>query len=167
MAVTLAPHLKEVKLEAMTNRDEYVPNLPEFEICKTRISHGCTPTQTTIDIQGIKSSLHDAKLLGKFFTCLASETTDNRNGTFLPKGSAHLLGPQTYKQVLKENNFFLTQVATIPVDLAYDTWFTIIDLNAASNIQYRPSLIKQPSSPQTVVFKDWTSQPWKMPCDHH
>jgi len=71
-AVTLAPHLKEAQLDAMTNGDEYVPILPEFEVYKTRISHGRTPTQTTTDVLGIKSSPRDAKLLGEFFMCLAS-----------------------------------------------------------------------------------------------
>jgi len=132
--VTLTLHLKEAQLEAMTNRDEYVPILPKFEIYKTCISHSRTPMQTTTDVLEIKSSPCNAKLLGKFFTCLASETTDHCNNTFLPKGSAHLLGPQTYKQVLKENNFFLTQVATIPVNLAYDAWSAIIDPNATSNM---------------------------------
>jgi len=132
-AVTLAPHLKEAQREAMTNGDEYIPILPEFEVYKMRISHGRTPTQTTTDVLGIKSSPRDAKLLGEFFTRLASKTADNRDGTFLPKGSAFLLGPQTYEQVLKENNFFLTQVATIPVNLAYDAWFAIIDLHATSD----------------------------------
>jgi len=59
---------------------------------------------------------------------------NHRDGTFLPKGSARLLGPQTYEQVLKENNFFLTQVATIPVNLEYNAWFAIIDPNATSDM---------------------------------
>jgi len=63
---------------------------------------------------------------------MASETSNNhRDGIFL-KGAAHQLGPKTYEQVLQENNFFLTQVATIPVNLEYIVWFAIIDPTAAA-----------------------------------
>jgi len=70
---------------------------------------------------GIKGALKDAKLLGKFFACLASKTSnDSCNGIYLPKGVIHLLGLQTYAQVLQDNNFFLNNMATIPVNLAYE-----------------------------------------------
>jgi len=127
-AVELAPHLKQDRLEAMTNGDEFVPILPNFEIYQMRLSHGHEPSQVSTDILGVKAAPQDAKLLGKFFTWLASKnSTDHQDGMFLPKGAVHLLGPQMYKQVLKENIFFLTQVATIPVNLEYSAWFTIID----------------------------------------
>jgi len=33
---------------------------------------------------------------------------------------------------MRENNFFLTTVATIPVNLEYDAWFAVIDPNQTS-----------------------------------
>jgi len=105
------------QLEAMTNGDDYIPILPNFEVYKTWITHGLVPSQVTTDVIRVKESLQDAKLLGKFFTRLAAETSnDPRDGIYLPKGAVHLLGPATFKQVLKENNFFLTTIATIPVN---------------------------------------------------
>jgi len=102
----------------MSNGDEYVPILPDFELYRTRISHGRDPAKITTDVVGIKWTPKDAKLLRKFFTRLAAQTShDHRDGVFLPTGAANLLGPTTYAQVLKDNNFFLTQVATIPVNL--------------------------------------------------
>jgi len=81
-----------------------------------------------MDMISVKAVLQDAKLLGKFFTCLAAETSsDQRDGTFLPKGMATLLGLQTYAQVLQANNFFLNNVATVLVNLEYGTWFAMID----------------------------------------
>jgi len=71
--------------------------------------------------------LKDAKLLGEFFTCLVVEGNNHHDGIFLPKGAVHLLGPETYGHVLKENNFFLNNIATIPVNLEYDAWFAVID----------------------------------------
>jgi len=65
---------------------------------------------------------------------MASITSnDQRDGVFLPKGTVHLLGLETYEQVLKDNNFFLTTVATVPINLEYDAWFAIIDPTTTSN----------------------------------
>jgi len=54
MAIKLALHLKSVQLEAMMNGDDYVPILPEFEIYRTRLTHGGTPSQVTMDVLGVK-----------------------------------------------------------------------------------------------------------------
>jgi len=64
---------------------------------------------------------------------MASITSnDQRDGVYLPKGAGHLLGPQTYEQVLKDNNFFLTTVATIPVNLEYRAWYAVISPTTSS-----------------------------------
>jgi len=136
--VTLAPHLKQARLDAMSNGDEFVPILPNFEVYRTRITHGrdSDKTKVTTDVIGVKSTPRDAKLLGEFFTRMAAETsTDHRDGVFLPKGAVHLLGPSTFAQVLKSNNFFLTTVATVPVNLAYEAWFAVIDANQTSETE--------------------------------
>jgi len=56
----------------------------------------------------------------------SANSNDHRDGLFIPKGVAYLLGLTMYEQVLKDNNFFLNQVATILVNL-YKAWFAIID----------------------------------------
>jgi len=147
-AVELAPYLKDAQLDAMSNGDEYVPILPNFEVYKTRLSHGREPSQVSTEVIGIKCAPRDDKLLGEFFTRMASvNSTDHRNGIFLPKGAAYLLGPQTYAQVLKENNFFLSTVATIPVNLEYAAWFAILDPEQTSEtepISLHAHLLRQP-----------------------
>ncbi len=79
---------------------------------------------------------------------MASDTSrDQRDGVFLPKGAVHLLRPQTYEQVLKDNNFFLTTVATIPVNLEYKAWFAVIDPSNMSEmdpISLHDHLIRKP-----------------------
>jgi len=133
-AIDLAPHLKDAQLEAMTNGDNYIPILPNFELYKTRITHGRDDNQVATDVIGVKGTPQDARLLGEFFTRMASETSnDHRDGIFLPKGAVHQLGPKTYEQVLQENNFFLTQVATVPVNLEYDAWFAVMDSNETAD----------------------------------
>jgi len=147
-AVELTPYLKPERLEAMSNGDDYVPILPDFEVYRTHLSHGRLPSQVTTDVLGVKCAPQDAKLLGEFFTRMASTTSnEQRDGVFVPKGAAYLLGPQTYEQVLKENNFFLTTVATIPINMEYDAWFAIIDPNAQSEtepLSLHDYLIRQP-----------------------
>jgi len=147
-AISLAPHLKQAQLEAMSNGDEYIPILPEFELYRTRISHGSDPTKITTDVIGIKSTPKDAKLLGEFFTRLAAETSnDHRDGIFVPKGAMNQLGSTTYAQVLTANNLFLNQVATIPVNLELNAWYAIIDPNDNSGtnpISLHDHLLRQP-----------------------
>jgi len=80
---------------------------------------------------------------------LALETkNDQRDGVFIPKGAAYLLGPQTYEQILRDNNFFLTTIATIPVNLTYDAWFAIINENQSTD--------NEPIS----LYKHLVCKPW-------
>jgi len=104
-AIALAPYLKAKQLEATSSSNEFVTILLSFEVYCTQLSHGHTPSQVTTDVIGIKCKLRDAKLLSKFFMLLASETSSYHcDGMFVPTGVASLLGPQTYEQVLKDNN---------------------------------------------------------------
>jgi len=147
-AVNLAPHLKPTQLEAMSNGDDFIPSLPNFEVYRTRITHGRDPSKVTTNVIGVKGAPKDAKLLGEFFTRLAAETrNDPRDGVYLPKGAVHLLGPATFEQVLKDNNFFLTTVATVPVNLEFAVWFAVIDVNDTSEtaaISLYDHLLRQP-----------------------
>jgi len=127
-AIELAPHLESVQIEAMSNGDDFIPILPNFELYKTHLTHGCAPSQISTEVIGVKGAPQDAKLLGNFFTCMAAASGEtHRDGVFLPRGVVHLLGPQTYANVLQENEVFLNHVASIPVNLKYAAWFTVID----------------------------------------
>jgi len=119
-AIDLAPQLKNAQLDAMTNCGEFITILPEFEIYRMHLSHGHEPAQVKTDVLGVKCAPCDAKLLTKFCTHLVTASGhDQRDGIFLPKGAVHLLGPATYKQILKDNKFFLTTIATIPINLEF------------------------------------------------
>jgi len=69
------------------------------------------------------------------YTMASATNNDQQDGIFLPKGAAYLLGPQTYAQVLQENKFFLISVATIPVNVEYNVWFAVINLDQTSNTE--------------------------------
>jgi len=146
--VELAPHLKHTQLKVMTNGNDYILILPNFELYCTWLSHSHKPLKVTMDVLGIRGAPRDAKLLGKFFTCLTSETGNNHHdGVFLLESMINRLRPQTYAQVLKENNFFLSNVATIPINLEFDVWFAIINPNSTSEnapISLDDHLLHQP-----------------------
>jgi len=128
--------MKQTQLDAMSSGDEFVPILPEFKIYRTCLSHGREPSKVSTEVLGVKTAPHDAKLLSKFFTRLASATNNEQHdGVFVPKGAAYLLGPSTYEHILRKNNFFLTTVATIPVNLEYKAWFAIIDPNQTTDTE--------------------------------
>ncbi len=144
-AIDLAPHLKAVQLDAMSNGDDFV--LPEFEIYRTHLSHGRDSAQVKTDVLGVKCAPRDTKLLNEFFTRMAATSHDQRDGVFVPKGAVHLLGPAIYEQVLKDHNFFLTTVATIPVNLEYRAWFAVINPHTSSEtdpISLNDHLLRKP-----------------------
>jgi len=147
-AVELAPHLKQARLDAMSSGDDFIPILPEFEVYRTRLSHGREPSQVSTEVLGVKCAPRDAKLLGEFLTRMASDTSsDQRDGVYLPKGAAYLLGLPTYAKALQDNNAFLNSVTTIPVNLAYDAWFAVINTNQTSEtepVSLHEHLIRQP-----------------------
>jgi len=116
-------------------------------IVPSHLTHGHEPSQVSTDVLSIKGTPKDGKLLGEFFTRMAAATNEQRNGVFIPKGAAYLLGPQTYSQVLQENNFFLTMVATIPVSLEYQAWFTVINPHQTSDsnpVSLHDHLLRKP-----------------------
>jgi len=99
--IELAPHLKTTQLEAMSNGDEFTAILLPFALYKTQLSHGRDASQITTEVIGVKSAPKDAKLLGEFFARLASKLrNDSRDGVYVPKGAAYLLGQATYAQIL-------------------------------------------------------------------
>jgi len=67
-AIDLTPYLITEQLEAMSNGDEFVTPLPEFEIYRMHLSHGREPAQVKTDVLGVKCAPCDAKLLTEFFT---------------------------------------------------------------------------------------------------
>jgi len=139
--------MKKAQLDAMSNGDDFIPVLPEFEIYRTCLTHGRAPTQVTTEVLGVKCEPQDAKLLGEFMMRLAAITTTDRDGVFLPKGAAYLLGLETYVNALKANEFFLNTIAMIPVNLEFDVWFAVINLNHASEddpISLYDHLTRQP-----------------------
>jgi len=106
-AINLEPHLKSTQLKAMSNGDEFTMILLPFKLYKMQPSHGHDLTKITMEVVGIKGKPKDAKLLGEFFTRMASElSNDVRDRVFVPKGAVHLLGMDLHTSPTRQQ-FFL------------------------------------------------------------
>jgi len=58
-----------------------------------------------------------------------------------------MLGPSIYEQILKDNNFFLNNLTTIPVNLEYEAWYAVIDPTQQSEtkpVSLHDHLLRQP-----------------------
>jgi len=119
----LDPSLKPLQQQAKTNGDLFVPEIPQFEVYKTRISHNREKQAVKTDIIAIKCAHAQAKLLKEFYSQLASPVIyEKQIGVFVPIGAAHTIGSANYVKLLSDNNAFLQSVVTIPVgDFSHDT----------------------------------------------
>jgi len=116
LAIELDPTLKAKQVEAMSNGDTFIPEIPKFEIYNTKITLGRDNNKVETFVFGIKCAIEQARLLKEFFTQLGNPMeTDTRMGVFLPNGSAHMIGAEAYKKLLCDNNEDLQTITTVPV----------------------------------------------------
>jgi len=123
LAAELDPTLQNLQQQAQANGDFFNPEIPPFEVYKTRISHGRDKQKVSTDIIAIKCEQGKAKLLKEFYSQLASpEHYVKQIGIFVPTGAAHSLGAENYAKLLSDNNAFLQTVLTIPMgDFPHET----------------------------------------------
>jgi len=108
-AIDLAPHLKSTQLDAMLNGNEFTMILPPFELYKTRISHGRESSHITMEVVRVKGTPKDAKLLGEFFTQMASKlSNDSCDRVFCRKEQFTFLGRQAMHKSSKTTTFSST-----------------------------------------------------------
>jgi len=110
--IKLALHLQPAQLKAMTNGDDFVLILPNFELYQTRITHGWAPTQVTMDVLGVKGAPKDTKLLVKFFTHLASEHSNDQHCHNYPRDTCHV-PPILAPTIQQQNLFFFSNLNSI------------------------------------------------------
>jgi len=116
LAVELDPTLKEAQQNAKTNGDFFNPELPPFEIYKTKLVHGRDKEKVETNVLGVKSTIQQARLLKEFFSQLASpDHYENQIGVFVPTGAVHLLGATNYATLIRDNNAFIHSVVSIPI----------------------------------------------------
>jgi len=116
LACKLDPSLKNQQMEAMSNGNLFIPEIPLFEIYKTHVSHGHDDNKIKTNVIGIKCTINKSRLLKEFFMQLGNPMElDTHIGTFIPTGTIHLIGPEAYVKLLQDNNSFLQTVATVPI----------------------------------------------------
>ncbi len=136
LAVELDPTLKEAHLQAKNNGDFFTPELPPFEIYKTKLIQGRDKEKVETNVLGIKSTIHQARLLKEFFSQLASPVHyENQIGVFVPTAAAQILGAANYAQLIRENNAFIHSVVTIPIgDFQHETLDIPFSLDSSTDI---------------------------------
>jgi len=150
LACELDPSQKQLNTDAMSNGDLFIPVLPEFELFKTTISHGRDTARVKTDVIGIKCAVDKARLLKEFFAQLCNPMEmDTRIGVFIPTGAIHMIGPEAYANLLRENNSYIDNVATVPIgDFQHATLDIPYSTEADTDID------------TTTLYDDILQQPW-------
>jgi len=116
LACELDPSQKQLQIDAMANGDMFIPEVPAFELYKTRLTYGRDKARVKMEVIGIKCSVDKARLLKEFFAQHSNPMElDTRLGTFVPMGAVHMLGPEIYSNLICDNNSFLQSIATVPI----------------------------------------------------
>ncbi len=136
LAVELDPDLKDARLKAKANGDFFNPELPPFEIYKTKLTQKRDKDKVETNVLGIKSTPKKAKLLQEFFSQLASPTYyEKQIGVFVPTGAVHLLGAENYIKLIRDNNAFIHSVLSIPLgDFQHETLDIPFSLDSSTDI---------------------------------
>ncbi len=150
LTVELDPSLKEKQTEAMLNGDMFNPEVPPFEVFKTKIIHGRDKEKVSTNVIGIKCATAQARLLREFFSQMASPVSyEKQIGLFIPTGMVHILGSVAYAKMICDNNAYLQSVITIPVgDFQHET--LDIPFSTSNNTD-----IEQTTLQETIEDQPW------------
>jgi len=117
-AIELAPEAAESYELDIDDEDDTFPFVPPFEIFVTYVGYGTGTTRVRTRALAIKTNVVYGQLLHELLLRMATNKTDKTDNPLLkyvPVGTAHTLGPEPYKQLIRTNNAYLNSVATIPV----------------------------------------------------
>jgi len=88
---------------------------PPFELFLTSVRYGTGTNQVATHTLGIKTNVAHGNLLHELLLWMANTTMDNLHLKYVPIGTANIIGPEPYKQLICDNNAYLSSLATIPV----------------------------------------------------
>jgi len=88
---------------------------PVFELFQTTIGIGSTPRIET-DVIGIKCQSGCAALLCKFLLKSTDKIEQKGQGKFIPAGLANVVGTETMKTIIRQNNQYLKTITYIPIN---------------------------------------------------
>ncbi len=115
--IAMAPEAATHYQLAMDSGDDTPTFVPPFEVFPTRISTGTKTNRTYTDTIGIACATHHATLLGE----LAARLYKNpprylSHMKYIPSGIHTVVGEDTYRNMITDNNKFLTTGASIPIE---------------------------------------------------
>jgi len=96
--------------------DEAMLHCPPFEIFKMTIGTGPTNDHLSTDVLGIKCQTSKAALIRKFLIQAADTMEVKGLGKFVPARLAKVIGTEMMMNIIRNNNQYLKNVSTIPIN---------------------------------------------------
>ncbi len=115
--IAMTPDAADHYKLAMDSGDDTQTFVPPFEVFPTRISTGLKNDKIYTDTVGIACASQHAKLLGELAARLfKSPPRYLSHMKFVPSGIHNIVGDATYRNMITDNNKFLTSGASIPLE---------------------------------------------------
>jgi len=96
--------------------DDININCPPFKIFHTSIGIGPSNDQLSTDVLRIKCNTGKAALIREFLIKAADIMEAKGLGRFVPAGLANVIGNETMKNIIRNNNQYLKNVSIIPIN---------------------------------------------------
>jgi len=110
--------------------DDININCPPFEIFQTSIGIGPSNDWLSTNVLGIKCNTGKAALIREFLIQAANIMEAKGLGKFVPAGLANVIGNKTMKNIIRNNNQYLQNVSTIPINgIPLKALYTEITIN--------------------------------------
>ena len=107
--------LKPTSGEMTDISDDPTVNCPPFEIFHTSIGTGPANARSETDVIGIKCNVGKSALVREFFLQAAEQLEIKRQGKFVPAGLANVIGQDTMKKLICDNNKYLKSTSSVPI----------------------------------------------------
>ncbi len=96
--------------------EEPTIHCPMFEIFQTTIGIGPANARIETDVLGIKCQTGKAALLREFFLLTSDQLELKGHGKFVPAGLANVIGKDTMTNMIQDNNQYLKNKISIPIN---------------------------------------------------
>ncbi len=115
--ISMVPEAADYYQLAMDSGDDTQTFVPPFEVFSTKITAGTKTDKTYTETIGIACATHHSKLLGELAARLFKAPPRYLSHMkYIPSGIHTVVGDDTYRLMITDNNKFLTTGASIPIE---------------------------------------------------
>jgi len=104
----------DIDIGEETDDDDKLINIP-FEIFHTGVGYSITTKRVATKALAIKCNVENGKILHELLLRMQFDKNIFPSAQYIPVGMANLLGPEPYKQLIRQNNAYLQTMASIPI----------------------------------------------------